>query len=175
MIGILQTIKLFLLKKLVILHTGQAISRVKATVTLATWVSPLPVFIQEIINWTISNQIYILFTFGAIVIDHIFGSIVHASVKKDFTFLKNATGLMTKIALVVASSFLFEGINHIIKDSNMVKDYLETLLRLIVFIYPAGSAFMNMFILSEGKFPPLSIMKKISVFEKNADISEFLK
>jgi hypothetical protein len=48
---------------------------------------------------------------------------------------KNLIGLMMKIGLIV-TVLLFEGLNTVHKES-IVQDYLTTVTRLIVFLYPA--------------------------------------
>lgn len=109
----------------------------------------------------------------AIIVDHLLGSWKHAFIKRDFTWLKNISGLAVKIGLVVCVGFLFEGLNVILKNDNIIKDYLTVVTRLIVFLYPAGSAFGNASVISGGVFPPTSWLDKLKKFQKNLDTNEF--
>jgi hypothetical protein len=43
----------------------------------------------------------------------------------------------------------------------------------MVFLYPAGSAFVNASILTNGKFPPLGWIQKVEKFNSNLDINQF--
>lgn len=128
--------------------------------------------IKEMMDWYFGNLSYITIVGFAIIIDHGLGTIKHISIK-DFCIKKNLIGLMTKIGLVVACGILFEGLNIIIEKESFVKDYLTIVTRLIVFLYPAGSAFGNSAFISNGKFPPQSWLNKLKSFQKNLDPKEF--
>ena len=68
---------------------------------------------------------------------------------------------------------LFEGVNHIIVAENFITDYLTIVLRLLVFMYPAGSAFVNSSTITNGKFPPSGFIQKLTKFQENININEF--
>jgi hypothetical protein len=44
-----------------------------------------------------------------------------------------------------------------------------------VFLYPAGSAFMNSAVLTNGKFPPMGWISILNNFNKNLDLNTFKK
>lgn len=52
-------------------------------------------------------------------------------------------------------------------------DYLLAITRIMVFLYPASSAFVNSSILTSGKFPPIGWIVKIENFNKSMDIRKF--
>ena len=90
----------------------------------------------------------------AVLIDWFFGIWKHLE-KRTFSFKKNATGLILKIALTVGAGMLFEGLNSIVKDSaDIVVLSLSIVTRVIVFLYPAVSAWQNIYIVSGERFPP---------------------
>lgn len=163
----------FISKQLIIIHTGSIFAKLKSTLFLGLSFSPIAYVIEKITDWSIANSDYILFVMGAIMADHILGSVVHAFYKRDFTWRKNIQGLGIKIGLAVTMGFLFEGINHLTSEVSFVKSYLIMVLRLAVFLYPAGSAAMNSAIITEGKFPPLGFLTKMKQFNKNLDLSQF--
>ncbi len=163
----------YITKHLINIHKGSFLAKIKSTLSLSFSVSPIAYITEKITDWTLENQAYVLFVFGAIFIDHVLGTIIHALVTKDFSLKKNALGLITKVGLVVAVGFLFEGINYIVQEDSFIKSYTIIVLRLSVFLYPAGSAFMNSSILTKGKFPPIGWIKKIKNFEVNMNLDEF--
>jgi hypothetical protein len=165
----------FLIKHLLVIHKGTIAAKLKTTLILAISTSPIAYIIEKITTWSVENSEYILFVLGAIMIDHLLGSFVHAFVKRDFTWKKNLQGLVVKIGLAVAMGFIFEGVNHIIKEASFVKSYLIIVLRLAVFLYPAGSAAMNSAIITKGKFPPIGFLDKIKKFNTSLDLSHFKK
>ena len=169
---ILSTIYGYYLSNLTAIHNGIATAKLKASMSLAFSISPIAYALEKITHWTLVNETYVLFVLTAIVADHMLGTIIHALVKRDFSFKKNIVGLITKIGLVVIVGFLFEGINQIIKEDLFVKTYLVIVLRLAVFLYPAGSALMNSAVLSNNKIPPVGFINKFNKFNKNLNIDE---
>ncbi len=163
----------FITKHLLVIHKGTLLAKAKSTLALALSLSPITYVIEQITHWTLANQTYIVFVFGAIAIDHVLGTLIHSFIKRDFSLKQNIIGLITKIGLVVAVGFLFEGVNHIVYQESFLKNYLIIVLRLAVFLYPAGSAFMNASIITNGKFPPIGWIEKIKKFQKNIDLKEF--
>lgn len=154
-----------------LIHTGKFLIGVKATIKLGFLVS-LPVFsidllVSKLTNWGLENQDYITIVLGAIAIDHVLGSLKHWLIDDDFTLKDNLIGLVRKLGLVVAMGFLFEGLNIILKEQNLIKEYLNVVTRLIVFLYPAVSAFGNSSELSGGKFPPKAWIDKLQNFQKS--------
>lgn len=166
-------IKEFIINQLILIHAGGTFAKIKSTFLLAASISPITFVLDRITDWTITNSAYVLFVFGAIILDHALGSILHLFYKKDFTFKKNISGLVIKIGLVLIVGFLFEGINYIVEGESAIKQYLMILLRLLVFMYPAGSAFVNSSIITGGKFPPSGFLKKLAKFQENLNIKEF--
>lgn len=162
-----------IIKKLILIHTGSYFIKIKAVFELSLITGVFATLFDYISNWTIDNQLYIFFVFSAIVIDHLLGSIKHAFLLRDFTFKKNIAGLAIKIALAVSIGFLFEGVNHLFSSDNFLKTYIEIVLRLMVFLYPAGSAFMNSAAITNGKFPPIGWINKLNAFNKDLDLNRF--
>lgn len=165
----------FLWANLVIIHKGTAIAKFKSTLILAIVASAPVGLLETLTHWLSENGAYIFFVLVAITIDHILGSAVHLWLKKDFSFKKNITGVFTKLALVFSVGVLFEGFQFIYAQDNFITDYLSIITRLMVFLYPAGSAFMNCALLTNGKFPPVAFMQKITKFNQNLDLTEFKK
>jgi hypothetical protein len=172
MILTVTALKGFLLKHLLLIHKGTAAAKVKSALALAISTSPLAFVLDQIFTWGLENSAYIIFVLVAIAIDHVIGLYLHLFIKRDFSISRNLEGLLKKIALAVAMGILFEGINHIVKEASFVKDYLMIVLRLAVFLYPAGSAFMNTAVITRGAFPPIGLITKIKEFNKNLDLSD---
>ena len=86
---------------------------------------------------------------------------------------KNASGLILKIALTVGAGMLFEGLNSIVKDSaDIVVLSLTIVTRVIVFLYPAVSAWQNIYVVSGERFPPKAWMDRMNKFNENLNVKE---
>lgn len=166
----------FILKNIIAIHSGTAVVKFKSLLILSMPLATT-MLLNPISNWVDQNIAYIGFVLVAIAIDHLLGSAVHLFVKKDFTFKKNIIGLAVKLSLVLSVGILFEGFQFLYPDKTpmiqVVMDYLLAITRIMVFLYPASSAFVNSSILTSGKFPPIGWIKKIESFNSSMDITQF--
>lgn len=166
----------FILKNIVAIHSGTAIVKFKSLLILSFPLASV-IVIHPISEWIDKNIAYIGFVLVAIAIDHLLGSAVHLFIRKDFTFKKNIIGLAIKLTLVLSVGVLFEGFQYLYPDKTplieVVMDYLLAITRIMVFLYPTSSAFVNSSILTSGKFPPLGWIKKIESFNESMDINKF--
>ena len=127
---------------------------------------------DKLVKWGIPNQDFILIALGAILVDWAFGIWKHQK-KRTFSFKQNAIGLIVKIALTTGAAFLFEGLGSIVKDSaDIIVVSLTTVTRVIVFLYPAVSAWQNIYIVSDERFPPKAWMDRINKFNENLNVKE---
>lgn len=145
-----------------------------ATVKLSFLISPFVFLYDKIFNWGFDNQDYIWIVLGAILIDWVFGTIKHIFFTYTFTFKKNAFGLFLKIGLVVGGGFLFEGLSHLTKEATIIETSLKIVTRVIVFMYPAISAWENIYIVSGEKFPPKKWMEKLGLYKNSANFKDLI-
>lgn len=162
-----------LLQNFTLIHVGTYLDKIEATVKVGLLISPFIFAMGRFNLWIHLNIDYITVVLGAIAVDHILGTIKHGFFFYDFTIKKNLVGLMTKIGLVIACGFLFEGLNILVHKDSVIKDYLTITTRIIVFLYPAGSAFSSSSVISGGKFPPTGWMEKLRRFQTNLDTNSF--
>lgn len=108
---------------------------------------------------------------GAMVVDHLLGTLFHAFWRRDFSAWKNIKGLLLKLTIVVTVGYLFEGLNTLMVEQSILKDYTIMVLRLMVFLYPAMSAFKNSYIMTGKRFPPMALMEKLEKFAEGTAIN----
>lgn len=125
-------------------------------------------------EWMLHNEGYVFFIFLTIALDHLLGTIKYLF-KREFSIKKNIAGLFLKLFITIVGAVLFEAMNQIADRDSMIKDYLVIMTRLLVFFYPARSAFRNMSELTKGVFPPKSWITKMDNFNVNLDVKEFTK
>ena len=163
----------FLMLNLIIIHKGTAFLKLKSTFIISLLTYPSIVILESVGEWFDINYMYVYFVFGAVAIDHILGTYVHGWIKKDFSVKQNIKGFLIKTTLIIFVDFLGNGVVHILGDNNLMSEYFKTMMRLMVFVYPAGSALMNASIISNGDFPFVGFLKKIKRFKENLDVDEF--
>ena len=171
MIKITRMIRFFLLQ-FVNIADGDLPTKFSSALRLSLIASPFILIWDKIVKWGIPNQDYILIVLGAILVDWFFGIWKHLK-KRTFSFKQNAFGLIIKVALTTGAAFLFEGLNSIVKDSaDIIVVSLTTVTRVIVFLYPAVSAWQNIYIVSDERFPPKVWMDRINKFNENLNVKE---
>ncbi len=166
---------IFIINNLLLLHQGSLLIKIWSAIKLAVLALIPTWLISTISGWSITNSEYIAGVLTCIAIDHIIGSVYHAFKVKDFTIKKNLIGLITKLSLCVVAGILFEIIKNTVSEHSLIYEYLQSLTRLIIILYPAGSAFMNMSAITNGRFPPIGWINKIKTFNKDLDIQRFSK
>ena len=169
----MKTILSFILLQIVTIADGTIKERLLSSSILAIITAPIVYIFDKLSIWTIENSTYITIVCGAILTDWFFGSIKHLFFTKTFSWRENAAGLTLKISLVVGGVFLFESFHFILQDVSFIEQMLKIVTRLVVFIYPATSAWNNMAIVSNGKFPPKKWLEKIDDFYNNLDLNKF--
>ena len=68
------------------------------------------------------------------------------------------------------AGILFEALPFFLREDNIVSDGLLVVTRLSVFMYPAGSAWMNMAAITSGRFPPIGWIKWMKYFSENLEL-----
>lgn len=168
----------YLVKQLVGATSSDYVFSLISTFKFSIVISPLAFFYDRIFAWGFDNQDYIFIVMGAILIDYIFGTVKHIFYTKKsdgrptFNFRGNATGLLLKLTLAVAGGFLFEGLSHLTREATFVETSLKIITRVIVFMYPAVSAWENIYIVSGEKFPPKKWMEKLGLYRESSNIKD---
>lgn len=149
--------------------TSDTLSGFLSITKLAVVFTPFIFIWNKLTNWGLENQDYILIVVGAILIDWIFGTIKHLFFTKTFSIKKNAIGITTKVSLAVAGGFLFEGLNYLTQEAEYLVISTKIVTRVIILMYPALSAFENIYIVSGEKFPPKAWMERLQKWQKSLD------
>lgn len=167
-------ILVFIVKNLTIIQDGEVLNKIGSSFLLGFLFSPVPFFIERVNAWTMENRVYIAWVLYAILTDWVVGIIKHLK-NKDFSVGKNAMGLTIKIGMAVFAGGLFEALPYFMGNNDTVSDILLIITRLTVFLYPAGSAWVNMANITNGKFPPVGWLNRVSKFNESLDINALNK
>jgi hypothetical protein len=114
----------------------------------------------------INNLIFILLIFFVYVIDIGFGIAKHLKLN-DFSFRALLLHAMLKIYIGFGAMLIFNAFGFVLQeDATIIKTYFVMVGKLLTMTYYAGSAFNSMSVLTNGKFPPISWMKRMREFNK---------
>ena len=147
-----------------LINTIKLFAKLKMLAIISLTITPFVWLLEKLTAWHMENGDYALFVLTAVAIDHLLGTAYHAFWKRDFSIKKNLSGLLVKTMIVVSVGYLFEGLNTLLVGASLIKSYFVISLRLMVFLYPAGSAFTNSYLITNKKFPPMGFMETLKKF-----------
>jgi hypothetical protein len=120
----------------------------------------------------IENKTFIILIFSAFVCDVILGMWKHLKAK-DFSFKELFTKALTKIAISFLAMVLFNamaGVEGI--GETPIKMWLLMVGKILNLTYISGSAFNNMYFITDKKFPPYAWISRMKEFNKTLDTSK---
>jgi len=162
----------FIVKNLISIHSGPVYNKMFSSLKLAA-VSAVGLSLSDrFTEWYLESQLFIVLLTGALFFDLGFGIAKHLKLH-TFSFKKMLTGFMTKLGIVIAGYFLTEAFIQILSDADLDSVYFKVATKLMLFIYPAGNTFVNIGIISNGKFPSEGFMKRFDKFNKTFDVMVF--
>lgn len=146
--------------------------RVISWIKITLIISPLT-YLGDILGlWITDNHTFVTFVILAVLINLILGGIKH---KKMNTFnwlvLFKKTGFIVIILICVYS--ILE-MSLIIARQNIITDIFRITLQISTILYPGSKVIRNGYILSNGKYPPDWVMKKVYNFETDGNLKEFM-
>lgn len=120
----------------------------------------------------LENKNFVVVIFVAFLVDIVCGSWKHYKTG-DFSWTDLFTIALKKLSITFMAMLLFNGMVSIegIEDSG-IKVYLLIVGKLMNFWYLAGSAFNNMYYITDHKFPPYAWMKRMKDFNKTLDLNK---
>lgn len=164
--------KNFIINNLLLIHSGSHVEKFMAILKLAMLPAAGISVMEKFSNWYIDNHIFIVLLIGGLIGDLVMGIWKHLK-KHTFSFKKMMTGFIEKAAIIVVAYFLCESLIQIISDAELGTIYFKFVSKIMLFIFPAGNAFVNMGIVTDGKFPPLGLLKRFEKFNADLDLSAF--
>lgn len=163
-------IKEFIINNLVLIYKGTFLAKLNATVKLSV-VPALGVSVFEYVTGLyISNLSFLYGVLMVILIDHALGSYLHYFIERDFTFEKNLVGLVKKLMVCISGYSTLIIMHDALNEIEFLDLYFMVLVKLMVLLYPIGSALGSFSKITGGKFPPAGFLKKIKNFEETADL-----
>jgi hypothetical protein len=130
------------------------------------------VFILDLINWWFKeNQQFGQFMIVALFINMVVGIAFHLK-NKSFSWPSFFKRNMFMIGAVSVVYIMLEMLRYTAGD-NLVGEFFKITIQITTLLYPTSKVMKNVYIMSNGKYPPEFIMKKLYDFEKNGDLKAF--
>lgn len=150
---------LFTNLKITLLKLSQSFEGASILATISLFIKPLKDMVYNELSF------FSVLTL-AIIIDLLVGSMKYWKLNQ-FSFRKLLTGLLIKVIVAYGGILLF--LTFATLDPGIAAQWFALVAKFTVLLYPSGSAFVNMYILTDGKFPPIGFMKKLDTFEEMMD------
>ena len=136
-------------------------------------VIPVAILFKMADVWFEDNKQFVAAIFWLLTLNMIVGIFRHLKFKTfnwaDF-FGKNAIIVFSVVVIYFSLEMLL-----IILDGFPAIDYFEMVLQAMTLTYPISKICKNVYIISNEKYPPKWLMKKIYNFEKTGDLEKLLK
>lgn len=163
----------YILSLILLLEYGNKKSQIISAVMLGIMTSPFAWMVQKFNYYILVDKDFACIVLLSIIIDFLSGILKHWKLH-DFDFKELAMGLLIKTFVAYMGMVLFSNLTLIqeVKDIEWLADKVKLVGKLSVLFYLSGSAFNNLYIISGGKYPPMSWMKRMKGFEKSLDISD---
>lgn len=129
-------------------------------------------FLVDIVGWWFSeNKQFGQFMCIALFINMGVGIAFHVK-NKSFSwggfFARNGIMILTVSVVYIMLEML-----RYTAGNNVVGELFKITIQITTLLYPTSKVFKNVYIMSNGKYPPEFIMKKLYDFEKNGDLKAF--
>jgi hypothetical protein len=141
----------------------------KSIITFA----PIAFLLDAFNLWFGENKLFFSGVILFIFVNMSLGAWMHYK-KKSFDWETLLKKTMIMVVAVLVTYLILEIILKV-AGSNPVTEIFRTTLQVATLLYPGSKILKNIFILSEGEHPPQWVMEKIYNFQKNGDLSIFLK
>lgn len=130
--------------------------------------APIVFVINLIAGWFKGNQEFSTYVIACILLNMIFGIIRHYK-RFSWLYLLRKTGLMFLVLVVVYGGL--EMMLKIAKD-NIITETFRIALQVSTLMYPLSKVFKNVFILTNGEYPPEWVMKRFYKFNQDGDLTD---
>lgn len=124
-------------------------------------------------GWYEENKVFSLALSGVFFTNLIVGIIYHIKMK-TFDIQEMLTKNLVILFIVSAVYFLLTALSIPLSD-NIVGMGFKMVIQFISILYPASKALKNIFILSDGKHPPIFVMKALYNYEKDGKLKDFFE
>ncbi|MFD0701736.1 hypothetical protein [Myroides pelagicus] len=135
--------------------------------------APIAMLLDLISWWFSENKQFGQFMCMAIFINMIVGAIFHFK-NNSFSwpaFFKRNMFMAGSVSVVYV---MLEMLRYTAGD-NLAGEIFKITIQITTLLYPTSKVMKNIYIMTNGKYPPEFIMKKLYDFEKNGDLKAFFE
>ncbi len=134
---------------------------------------PIALLLNYVDLWFVGNRQFGTFLCIALVTNMFVGSIRHLK-SGTFSFKEFIWGNIIMGFSVIIGYMMLDMLRYT-AGNNIAGELFKITIQFSTLLYPTSKVLKNLFILSNGAFPPEFIMQRLYKFEKSGDLEELFK
>lgn len=129
-------------------------------------------FVMNMIGWWWSdNEQFGSFMCIGLIVNAVVGIVFHLR-HNTFNFKDFLIKNFEMTFVVIAGYVMLEMLRYTAGD-NLAGEAFKIIIQICTLLYPTSKVCKNLYIITEGKYPPKFFMERLYNFEKNGDLNEF--
>ena len=133
--------------------------------------TPIILLYSYFLAWKDKNEMFFLGIGCVLFLNMAIGAAYHFS-RKTFDFTKFLVKNIKVMLVISVVYFLLAVLKVPLQDTIMGKVF-ESVIQIMTLMYPTSKAIKNIFILTDGKYPPKWVMKAFYNYEKEGKLKDF--
>lgn len=134
--------------------------------------APLYYLYGLLVQWYGANETFATSLILVLVVNAIVGVRYHMKMRtlsiKDFCY-----STFSMLSIIIGVYLILKAFGNVL-GSNIIGDAYKSIIEFITLLYPGSKVLQNVFILTNGKYPPLFVMKALYAYSKDGKINRFI-
>lgn len=134
--------------------------------------APLYWLYQTAAHWYGNNETFATSLALVLIVNSIVGIRYHMKMKtlsiKDFCY-----STFSMLSIIIGVYLILKAFGNVL-GSNVIGDTYKSIVEFITLLYPGSKVLQNVFILTNGKYPPVFVMKALYAYSKDGKINRFI-
>lgn len=147
--------------------------KIKIFISFALGITPIA-YLANLIGWWVQdNARFAEFMCIALLINMIVGAWMHCR-EKSFQFNLFLIKNIEMVGVIIIVYIMLDMLRYTAGD-NLAGELFRILIQVTTLLYPTSKVLKNVFIITDGRYPPEYIMKRLFNFEKNGDLKKLFE
>lgn len=157
-------------------YSNVFIKKLNASIILSVFTSPLMYLIVLIKRYILTDANFVEILGVCLTCELIAGIWKHLKLC-DFHGRKLALGFMEKVLVAFLGMIVFNAVGHMagMQDNPTMFKWLSFVGQLVIIFYVIGSIANSLFVITNGKFPPIAWIKRMAQFSSTGDAKSMIE
>lgn len=134
--------------------------------------APIFYIYQLLYKWYATNETFATSLVIVLTVNAIIGVRYHMKMR-TLSIKEFITSTFTMLAMILGVYLILRAFGNVM-GHNIIGDTYMRIIEFITLLYPGSKVLQNIFILSNGKHPPLFVMKALYSYQKDGKVQQFI-